>query len=139
MANIIPVFDLAFMGSGSLNSEIWIDLSASNPNPNSPIPSGSQLWLGYATFISNDKSLVFELRPNLPTKSAGNITDTQLRGFASIATGESKDVDLFYYGNILTLAPVTAVSTGVEKLWLHVRSGNNSVGTFDYIVYYSLY
>lgn len=139
MANIIPVFDLAFMGSGSLNSEIWIDLSAANPNPNSPIPSGSQLWLGYATFISNDKSLVFELRPNLPTKSAGNVTDTQLRGFASIAIGESKDVDLFYYGNILTLAPVTAVSTGVEKLWLRVRSGNNSIGTFDYIVYYSLY
>ena len=139
MAAIIPVFDLTFMGDGSLNAETWVDLSAAAPNPNSPIPEGKQIWLGYVTFISNDKTLTFEIRPNLPTKSAGNATDTQLRAFSTVQAGDSKDVDLYYYGSITTLAPVSAPSTGVEKLWLRVKSGSSSAGTFSYIVYYTLY
>lgn len=139
MAQIIPIFEKAFMGSGTVNSETWIDISAAQPDPNSPIPSGKQLWLGYATFIADDKSLTFEVRPNLPTKNAGNLTDTQLRGFVQVPGGESRDSDFYYYGGIASFAPVTAVSTGVEKLWLRVKSGSSSAGTFSYIVYYTIY
>jgi hypothetical protein len=139
MAQLIPIFEKAFMGSGTVNSELWIDLSAANPDPNSPIPSGKQIWVGYATFISDDKTVTFEIRPNLPTKALGNTTETQLRASVSITAGESKDLDLYYYGNIMSLAPVSATSTGVEKLWLRVKSGSNSAGAFSYIVYYTLY
>lgn len=139
MAALTPTFELTFLGSGTVNQETWIDLTASNPNPNSPIPAGKRIWLGYATFISDDKTLTFEIRPNLLTKSAGNITDTQLRGSQSVQAGDSKDQDLYFYGNVFTFAPVSADSTGVEKVWLRVKSNSASLGAFSYIVYYTLY
>ena len=140
MAQIIPTFELScvgsFTGSGTDN---WIDIASFAPNVNSPIPSGKQIWIAYVTCISQDKSATFELRPNLPTKSAGNTADTQLRGFASVPAGESRDLDVYYGGAITSLAPVSATSTGVEKLWLRIKSGSNSTGTFDFILYYTLY
>lgn len=139
MAQITPTFELAFMGSGNVNAETWIDLTAQNPNPNSPIPFGKRVWLGYATFISDDKTLKFEIRPNLPTKSAGTLADTQLRSSTSVMAGESEDVDLYYYGNIATFAPVSADSSGVEKVWLRVTSGSSSLGAFSFIVLYTMY
>lgn len=139
MAQIIPTFELVCLGNGTVNSEVWIDLTAQNPNPNSPIPSGKRAWLGFLTCISDDKTLTFEVRPNLPTKSAGNTTDTQLRASVSVPTGESRDLDLHFNGNITTFAPVSADSTGVEKVWLRIKSGSSSAGTFSYILYYTLY
>ena len=139
MAQIIPIFEKAFIASGTTSTkDDWYDLSSYGPDANSPIPSGKQLWLGFATFISNDKNLTFELRPNLAAESLGTVAKTQLRTFASVPNGESRDVDMYQGGAIATLAPVTAVSTGVEKLWLRVRSGTNTVATFDVLLFYTL-
>jgi len=91
------------------------------------------------TCIADDKAATFELRPNLPTKSAANTTDTQLRGFVTVPTGESRDLDLYYGGAIITLAPVSAASTGVEKLWLRIKSSSNAAATCEFILYYTLY
>lgn len=134
MAGLQPTFDLTFIGGGTYSggTDQWTDLSDA-------IPSGKQLWLGYATLISDDKTLTFELRPNLIGQSTGTVGNTVLRGFASVLAGDSTDLDLFYYGNIITLAPVTAQSTGVEKLWLRIKSGSASSGTWSYIIYYTLY
>jgi hypothetical protein len=132
MASIVPVFESLFLGSGVVNSESWIDIAGI-------IPTGKQLWIGYASLISNDKTLTFELRPNIPTKSLATIAETQLRGFASVLAGESKDLDLYYYGNITTLAPIAVPSSGVERLWMRITSGSNSAGTYNYIIYYTIY
>jgi hypothetical protein len=139
MAQLTPTFELAFMGSGTVNSETWVDITSAQPNPNSPIPVGKRIWLGYANLISDDKTLIFEIRPNLPTKSNGNTNDTHLRASTSVPAGESREIDLHYGGNVATLAPSTADSTGVEKVWLRVRSGSSSTGAYSYIIYYTLY
>ena len=141
MATITPTFDKSFIGTGATSTkDDWFNISASGPDANSPIPSGQQLWLGYITLISTDKDLVFEIRPNLPTQSTGTTGNTQLRAFQSVAAADgSKELDLYYYGNLLTLAPVGVSSTGVEKLWLRVTSGTNTVANFSYIVRYTLY
>ena len=138
-SELTPVFDLVCLGGSIVNSEKWIDITSYGPDTNSPIPSGQQLYLGYATFISPDKACTFQLRPNLATKSLGTDADTQLRAFSSVPKEDSKDVDLTYYGNIATLAPVSAASTGVEKLWLKVTSGSNTAGDFEFVLYYTLY
>lgn len=138
MANILPVFDLVSLGSGTVTTETWINLTSYGPDINSPIPSGKQLWLGYMTLISQDKPLKFQIRPNLPTKALGTDAETQLRSFFSVGKEDSKDIDLNYYGNLTTLAPVSATSTGVEKLWMKV-TGNGVIGSFDFILYYTLY
>lgn len=140
MAQIVPPYELVSICSGNVNSETWVDITSFGPDVNSPIPSGIQLMLGYAICIANDKPLKFEIRPNLPTKSAGTLADTQLRGYASISSaGESKEIDLNYFGNILTLAPVSAPSTGVEKLWLRITSGTNAAATWEFMLFYSKY
>lgn len=138
MAAIVPIFDLMSSNEGTLTSEIWVDCLAFGDN-NSPIPSGEQVWLGHATWIAEDKNLIFELRPNLPGKSLGTLAETQLRSYDQVVGGESKDVDLNFYGNIATFAPVAGASTGVEKLWLRIRSGSGSLGAYDYLIFYSLY
>lgn len=140
MADIVPIFEKMSLGSVTFSgSETWVDLTSFGPNVNSPIPNGQQIWIAFITCIAQDKAATFELRPNLPTKSLGNITDTQLRGFVSVASGESQDLDLYYNGAIATLAPVSTASSGVEKLWLRIKSGSNAAATFEFILYYSLY
>lgn len=131
MADIKPTFELVFLGSGSAGSEAWVDLGV--------IPTGKQLWLGLATFISDDKAIAFEVRPNIPGQSAGDVANTQLRAMTSVPTGESRDIDFFFGGQVLAVAPVTAASTGVEKLWIRLRSKSNATGTFSYILFYTLY
>jgi len=138
LASIIPIFDLVCIGSGTVTTETWVDLTSFGPDVNSPIPNGKQLLLGYITLISQDKPLTFQIKPNLPTKSLGTDAETQLRAFASVPKEDSKEIDLNYYGQITTLAPVSAPSTGVEKLWLKV-TGNGAIGGFDFILYYTLY
>lgn len=140
MAQIISTFELSCVGSVTVSgTDNWIDIASYGPNANSPIPSSKQMWIAYVTCISPDKSATFELRPNLPTKSLGNASDTQLRGFVAVPGGESRDLDVYYGGAITSLAPVTAQSSGVEKTWLRIRSGSNSSATFEFILYYTLY
>lgn len=140
MAEIIPIFDALSLSSVTFSgTENWIDLTSYGPNVNSPIPAGKQIWIGFLTCISQDKGGTFELRPSLPTKSAGNITDTQLRGFVNVPSGESRDLDLYYGGAIVTLAPVSVASTGVEKLWLRIKSPSSASATYEFLLYYTLY
>lgn len=140
MASIIPTFDQLSIGSVTVaGTDNWVDILANLPNQNSPIPSGAQVWVGYVTCISQDKNATFELRPNLPNKSIGSAIDTQLRGFVTVPVGESRDMDLYYYGAIVTLAPVTSVSTGVEKLWLRIKSTSAASATYEFIIYYTVY
>ena len=138
MAEINATFDLMSSHEGTVTSETWVDMLAYG-DANSPIPSGNQIWLGHATFIAEDKGLIFEIRPNLPGESAGDIASTQLRSYDQVPGGESKDVDLNFYGNIATFAPVGVASTGVEKVWLRIRSGSGSVGAYDYLLFYGIY
>ena len=140
MAQITPQFELLSLGSLTASgTEQWVDLLTYGPNTNSPIPTGKQIWIAYITCISPDKTSIFELRPNSPTKSAGNTTDTQLRGFQSVQSGTSEDLDVYYGGAIQTLAPTGASSTGVEKLWLRITSGSSASATYEWIIYYTLY
>jgi len=131
MANITPTFDLVFDGNGTVTSELWVDLGV--------IPTGKQLFIGYANLIANDKDLLFEFRPNILTKSLGTVGETNLRYVVSAPKGDSKDVDMFYYGNIVILGPAAGASTGVEKMWLRIKSGTGAAGTFDYMIFYTLY
>jgi len=140
MAEIQSTFDKVCLGSLTASgTDNWVDLLSFSPDANSPIPSGKKIWVGYVTCISADKNATFELRPNLTTKSAGNTTDTQLRGFASVPAGESRDLDMYYGGVIATLFPVGYFSTGVEKIWLRIKSGSSSAATYEFILYYTLY
>lgn len=133
-------FNLTSAGSLTASgTDNWVDILSNGPNTNSPIPNGSQIRIGYITCISQDKTASFELRPNTPGNSTGTVGTTQLRGFVSVPTGESRDLDVYYGNAILSLAPVTAVSTGVEKLWLRIKSGSASSATYEFIIYYSLY
>jgi len=135
---VSTLFDKMLVGSGvTTTKDDWYDLSAMLPDGISPIPVGRQMWIGYATFVAEDKGLIFEVRPNLPTKSAATAPDTILRGYSSVLVGESNDEDFYMYGNILTAAPSVA-STGVEKLWLRIRSGSAVSGAWDVIIYYTL-
>lgn len=136
MPSIVATYDKLCAASGSVTNEIWVDLSSYGPDALSPITSGKQMWLGFLTCISYGKALTFELRPNLPTKSAGNTTDTALRALLQVPTDESRQEDLNFNGLIQTLAP-SDPSTGVEKLWLRVRSNNNSAASWEALLFYT--
>lgn len=132
MAQMQVVFEKQMIGSGlTVTKDDWFDLTGA-------MVSGRRIWLGFSTMISQDKSLTFELRSNLATKGTGNLTDTKLLAFTSVVSGESKDVDLFLQGMILTLSP-DAPSTGVERLWLRVRSNTVNTAAFDYLIWYTEY
>lgn len=129
MAQIQVIFDSAIVGSGiTATKDDWFDLSG-------VIPANTQLWLGYGTMISWDKPLTFEVRVNLPGKTAGTVADTVLKAFTSVPTTESRDTDMYLGGAIATLAPAGVPSTGVERVWLRVRSGSVATAAFDYIIY----
>lgn len=127
MASPLPVFDLTIAGTRTMNQESWIDLGL--------IPSGKTVFIGYATFIAQDKNGQFELRSNLSTKSAGTAADTQLHDWSSAQGGSGIDRDLYQSGYINTL---TVTSTGVEHWWLHITTQSNNTGVFDYIIHYTL-
>lgn len=139
MAELSVTFEKVSIHNGTLTTESWVDLTSTGPDINSPIPSGKQIWIGLISFVSWDKPLTIEIRPNLATKALGTDAETQLRGFATIPKEDSKDVDFDYWGKILTLAPVSVASTGVEKVWLKIKSGSGAVGEYDCMLYYSLY
>jgi len=127
MAQVQPVFDSIMTGTGSVNAELWVDLGL--------IPNGKQILLGYATYTAEDKNLQFETRSNLSTKSTATVVDTTLLDWTSTTAGGSVDRDFYQYGNIAT---TTVMSTGVEHLWLRIRSQSQAAGVYDYIVRYTL-
>jgi len=136
MPTIVATFDKLCAGGGTVTNETWIDLSSLGPDSYSPIPAGKQMWLGFITCIAYGKSLTFEVRPNNPGQSAGNLASTTLRSFVATSDGQSGIDDMNYNGLIQTLVP-SEPSTGVEKLWLRVRSSNNSAGSWEVLLYYT--
>lgn len=135
-------FPLKIFGtSNTATKDDWYDVGAlASPAANSPIAAGKQLQIGFLNVGSQDKGLDYELRVNKPTKSAANTTDTNLiAATASDPSAGSKWEDLDQDGRILTVAPlVTTGCTGVEKLWLRVQSGSNTIASFDWWVYYEV-
>jgi hypothetical protein len=139
MAQQIPKFDIQVNGILSASgTDNWVDLTAllyaGGFIPSAVIPSGEQIWVGYITCISPDKNSQFELRPNKTTKSAGNTTDTDLRGYTAVEAGRSEYIDAFLGGAVYTFVPVGVASTGVEKLWLRIKCGSASAATYEYLL-----
>ena len=128
MANLIPIFDQIIAGAGSVGKELWVDLGV--------IPSGKQIWYGFATLIAEDKNCNFELRSNLTTKSVGTNTETALHDWASASSGSSADRDLYHDGATTILS---TLSTGVEHWWLKITSNSQTAGNVDYLIYYTLF
>jgi hypothetical protein len=138
---ITPTFELNLIGSANTaTKDDWYDVGAlSSPSANSPIPSAKQLYIGFALFGSQDKALVYELRANNSGQSAGTTGATTVIAYsATDPTSGSVTSDLFQNGNIRTVIPVSSASTGVEKIWLRVQSGSNTVATFQWFIYYTL-
>jgi hypothetical protein len=110
-----------------------------SPSQDSPIPSGNRIWVGYDVFDSADKHLNYEIRTNKAGQSAGSAGATDLLGTgASDPTSQSAIMDYHQNGNIEVVAPISADSTGVEKLWLRVTSGTMTVAEFNAFVWYGL-
>ena len=128
MAEIQATFNLDTSGSGSCGKELWIDLGS--------IPTGKQLWFGFASLVAIDKDVQFEIRTNLSGYSDGTAAHTELQDFASAQVGASIDRDLYRGGAIFV---ASAVSTGVEHWWLRCQSVSQVAGLVNYIFYYALY
>jgi hypothetical protein len=139
MASIKPIFELTLIGSANTaTKDDWYDIgSLSVPSGDSPIASGAQLWLAYLLLGSQDKALIFELRVNNAGQNTGTAASTtRLAYSATDPSSGSVTSDIYQRGDIQTLAPV-AMSTGVEKIWLRVQSGTNTVATFNWFLYYT--
>lgn len=128
MADQTPIFELIKYGNGSVGKELWVDLGL--------IPTGQKIWLGYATWVAEDKDLIFCLRSNLTGLSAGDEASTQLHDYASSQGGASVDRDYCHSGYVDTMS---TQGTGVEHWWLRARSVSQTSGNFDYIIYYTIY
>ena len=127
MADVQPIFDKVISGTGTLSTDLWIDLGA--------IPTGKQIFYGYATLVAEDKACQFELRSNTTGNSTGATGTTTLHDWSSANGGDSTDRDLYWYGNISALS---VVGTGTEHWWIHVKSKGAS-GVVDYIIRYQEY
>ena len=134
---IIVRFDKSWSGELTASgTENWVKLTGA------AIPVGKRFYVGFITIVSVDKNATFELRQNLPGTSLGNTTDTIFKGgYESVnATQDgSKDMDVYWGGSIKYLAPFDADSTGVENLWLRIKSGSNAAATYSYVMYYAEY
>jgi hypothetical protein len=128
MANIQPVFDTILPGSGTVQTDSWVDLGL--------IPSGKQIYIGFATYAAIDKNNQFELRFNNAGQSAGTMLATTLVDYASAVQGSSVDRDYYFGGAVATL---TTIGDGTAHWWLRVLGQGNTVANFDYILRYTLY
>ena len=127
MADVQPIFDKIIFGTGTVASEVWVDLGV--------IPTGKKIFYGYITFVAEDKACQFEIRTNLAGKSNGTLLDTELHDWCSANGGDSSDRDLYWYGNIATLS---TIGTGIEHWWIHIKS-KGALGVFDYLIRYQEY
>jgi hypothetical protein len=120
-------FPLNVSNSGSVGSEVWINLGA--------IPSGLRIWFGNGTYSSINKTIVFDLRTNNIGSAVGNITNTALLGSVSV-TARTQTVAVDYYKKG-TLHTISVISTGIERFWLRVYSKSGSLGSYLYSINYT--
>src|SRR3989338_4929529 len=98
------LFDKQYQGTLNFASQdVWIDLGL--------IPNALYLLFGFATYISDGKRIVFELRTNKAGFSDAVAVNTDLIDRVGVLDGDSKDRE--YYRNAQT-ARRSATSTGIE-------------------------
>lgn len=114
-------------GTATTGIELWVDLGL--------IPSGFRIWFGNARYTSPDKSITFELRTNVLTKSTGTLLNTILldSGTASVRSG-TVTRDLYKSG---TLHITSVYGTGVEHFWLRLVSKTSTQGSYLYSINYT--
>jgi hypothetical protein len=140
VASIKPVFEKTFSGqANTVTKDDWYDLgSLSLGGGYSPIPTGTQLWLGLMNCFCADKALSYELRSNNAGASAATTAATTLiADVSSDPSAGSVPADLWFQGAIQTLAPAAGLSTGVEKLWLRVQSGSATTAAFEWFIFFT--
>ena len=123
----LVIFNLSVSGTGSVGAEVWVNLGL--------IPSGSAIWIGSLSCTAISKTLTFELRPNLATKSTDTLTTTSLSSSLAARTGVTTIQDLYRKGRLHT---VTIVGTGTERWWLRVRGKGATASDFLYKISYAL-
>ena len=120
------LFDLVNQGSASMTNELWIDLGL--------IPNGTKLYLGYATYTPDGKTITFSLRSNLAGQSAGTTGATTLHDRITLKDLTTIDRDYYRNGRLQTL---TVQSTGVEHWWLQLTSKSNAASDLYWWIYYT--
>lgn len=120
-------FDTVLQGIQSFTTETWIDLGT--------IPSGSKAWFGYADYMPDGKTTIFELRTNTAGNSTGTVGTTTLLGRASLRDGVTGSADYYRNGRLSTKS---VQSTGVEKIWLRLTSKSAAAAEAYWWIYYTL-
>lgn len=120
------LFDKQIIGQINFsNQEIWVDLGV--------ITSGLYAFFGFATFTCDGKNIVFELRTNKIGFSDGVLANTNLHDRVQVRDGDSRDRE-YYRGNLSSRQ--SEISTGVEHMWLRLRSkSSNNADAYWWIDY----
>jgi len=121
------LFDTVSQGIQSFTTETWIDLGT--------IPTGSKIWFGFADYMPDGKTTIFELRTNLTGQSAGTVGATTIHGRASIRDGVTAPVDYYKNGRLTTKS---VAGTGSEKMWLRLTSKSAAAADAYWWIYYTL-
>jgi len=120
------LFNLINQGVATMTNEFWVDLGL--------IPNGTQIMFGYATYTPDGKTITFDLRSNMATKSAGTIADTILHGRATVRDLSESNKDYYMNGRLMT---VTVQSTGVEHYWIRLTSKSSASADAYWWIYYT--
>lgn len=113
---------------GTYGASLYIDFGL--------IPTGNKIWIGSCQFASPDKAGTFEVRTNTSGQSSGTDGATSLLGSVSASTRSGTvNLDLYKNGSLHT---VTALGTGVEKLWIKAKSKSSTVTSYYASVNYTL-
>jgi hypothetical protein len=121
----VSLFDQVKTGSGTVGSNVWIDLGV--------IPTGYRLWFGSWTTTAA-KACSFYLYTNTTGKSSGAVADCTKIALISSKAGATVTQDLYKRG---TLHTVSIYGTGVEKCWLYITSKSSTVAAYNYKIIYT--
>ena len=120
------LFDQVSQGLVSVGTETWVDLGL--------IPNGTKVMFGYATYMPDGKTIVFELRSNTAGQSTGATGTTVIHDRVSLRDGSVIDRDYYRNGRLQT---VTLQSTGVEHFWLRLTSKSAATADGYWWIYYT--
>jgi hypothetical protein len=121
------IFTSSIIGDGSVTTTAWVNLGL--------IPTGSKIWFGTLQAASPDKSITFDVRTSLATKSAGTDAETQSLASMSVTPKSgNKILDMYKNGR---LHIVSVVGTGVERFWIKLTS-KGSAGAYLFTLNYTV-
>jgi hypothetical protein len=118
------IFTSSIIGDGTFGASIYIDLGL--------IPSGQKTWFGAGQFASPDKTSTFELRTNIASQGSGSDANTLILG-AINAGARSGTVTKDFYKNG-SLHTVSALGSGVERIWLKIKSKTAASGSYYFLI-----